>query len=89
MVVKVRTKSQITLPNRTVKNLGINEGDEYEIVERDDGSILLVPVVTYPKAYVTQLEQEVKETMSKVEKGEWPVFSSADEMLDHLKTDEL
>ena len=60
MVVKIRAKSQLTLPNKIIKNLGISEGDEYEIVERDDGSILLVPVVTYPKAYVDNLEKEAK-----------------------------
>ena len=81
MVVKIRAKSQLTLPNKTIKSLGISEGDEYEVVERDDGSILLVPVVTYPKAYVDSLEREAKRIKSDIENGEQPVFSSVDEML--------
>lgn len=85
MVVTIRAKSQITLPSKTVKVLGISEGDKYEVVERDDGSILLVPVVTYPKAYVDQLEKEVKATEKSIKKGSQPVFTSVDDMLDFLE----
>lgn len=86
MVVAVRAKSQITLPNKTVKSLGIKEGDEYEVVGREDGSILLVPVVTYPKAYVDKLVKEFEKTSEKIDKGEWPVFSSVDEMMNYLES---
>ena len=86
MVVSVRAKSQITLPNKMVKKLNIKEGDEYEAVERGDGSILLVPVVTYPKAYIDKLEKEAEETMKKVKKGEWPVFDSVEDMVSYLET---
>lgn len=85
MVVKIRAKSQLTLPNKIIKNLGISEGDEYEIVERDDGSILLVPVVTYPKAYVDNLEKEAKKIKSGLGSGKQPVFSSVDEMLKYME----
>ncbi len=85
MVVTIRAKSQITLPNKTVKSLGISEGDEYEVIERDDGSILLVPVVTYPKAYIDQLEKEVKATEKKIKNGEQPVFTSVDDMMSYLE----
>lgn len=85
MVIKVRAKSQLTLPSKTIKNLGISEGDEYEVVERDDGSILLVPVVTYSKAYIKGLEQEVKKIKSSLENGEQPTFTSVDKMLSYLE----
>ena len=85
MVVTIRAKSQITLPNKTVKSLGISEGDKYEVVERDNGSILLVPVVTYPKAYVDRLEKEAKVTEEKMKNGEQPVFASVDDMMRHLE----
>ncbi len=83
MVVKIRAKPQLTLPSKTIKNLGISEGDEYEIVERDDGSILLVPVATYPKAYVENLEKEAK-IKSNLKNGKQPVFSSVKEMLEYM-----
>ena len=86
MVVAVRTKSQITLPSKTVKKLGIKEGDEYEIIEREDGSILMVPVVTYPKAYIEKLKKEFDEVSEKIDKGEWPVFDNAEDMTRYLET---
>ena len=85
MVVKIRAKSQLTLPSKTIKSLGISEGDEYEVVERDDGSILLVPVATYPKAYIDSLEKEAKKIKSNIKKGKQPVFSSVDEMLKYME----
>ena len=85
MVVKIRAKSQLTLPSKTIKSLGISEGDEYEVVERDDGSILLVPVVTYPKAYVDSLEREAKKIKTDLKTGKQPVFSSVDEMLAYME----
>lgn len=85
MVVAVRTKSQITLPSKTVKKLGIKEGDEFEIVERADGSILMVPVVTYPKAYIDKLKKEFNETSEKINKGEWPVFDNVNDMVEYLE----
>ena len=85
MVVAVRAKSQITLPSKTVKKLGIKEGDEYEVVEKEGGGILLVPVVTYPKEYIDMLEREAEETMDKVKKGEWPAFENAEDMINYLR----
>ncbi len=85
MVVTIRTKSQLTLPSKIVKSLGISEGDEYEVVERDDGSILLVPVVTYPKAYVDSLEKEARSIKKNIKSNRQPVFSSVQEMLDYME----
>ena len=87
MVITVRAKSQITLPKNTVKNFKIAEGDEYEVVERKDGSILLVPVVTYPKAYVKKLEAEIAEAEKKIKAGKQPVYKTADEMLNALEAE--
>ena len=85
MVVRIRAKSQITLPYQIIKNRGISEGDEYEVVERDDGSILLIPVVTYPKAYIEKLEKEAKKIKKNIKNGKQPVFSSVDEMLEYME----
>lgn len=85
MVVKIRAKSQLTLPNKTIKKLGISEGDEYEVVEREDGSILLVPVVTCPKAYIDNLEKEVEKARLEIKNGNRPVFTSVDDMLEYME----
>lgn len=48
MLIEMRGRSQITIPAEMVKNLGIKEGDQFEVIEKD-GGIFLCPVVVYPK----------------------------------------
>ena len=84
MVVELRAKSQITIPSETVKSLGLKTGDQFEIVEKD-GGIFLIPVVTYPKAYVEKLETEARKTADEIKSGERPVFDSVDAMMDSLE----
>ena len=60
MLVEMRARSQITLPNEIIKNLGINEGDKFEVEERD-GGVFLCPVVVYPKVKLEQLAKIIKE----------------------------
>jgi AbrB family looped-hinge helix DNA binding protein len=59
MLVEMRARSQITLPNEIIKTLGINEGDKFEVMERD-GGVFLCPVVVYPKAKLEQIAQIIK-----------------------------
>jgi len=35
MITKLRKKSQITIPKELIDKLGIKEGDEIEIIEKD------------------------------------------------------
>ena len=58
MLTQVRSKSQITIPGAIVKRLGIREGDQLEVTEKD-GIIQLVPVAVYPKSYIEQMEAEI------------------------------
>ena len=43
MLTVLRPKSQITIPNSIVSNLGLKEGDQLDIVE-DNGIIRIMPV---------------------------------------------
>ena len=60
MLVEVRARSQITLPKEVVRNLGVSEGDKFEVVRRD-GGIFLCPVVVYPKAKLEKIAKTIKE----------------------------
>ena len=55
MLLELRARSQITLPKAIVEKFGLTTGDKLNVVERD-GSICLIPVAVYPKAYVENLE---------------------------------
>ena len=60
MLIEMRARSQITLPNEIIKNLGISEGDKFEVEERD-GGVFLCPIVVYPKAKLEEIAKIIKE----------------------------
>ena len=75
MLIEMRARSQITLPNEIIKSLGINEGDKFEVMERD-GGIFLCPVVVYPKAKLEKIAKIIKDH----EKNPSAVFESVEDM---------
>ena len=82
MLVEMRARSQITLPNEIIKNLGISEGDKFEVEERD-GGVFLCPVVVYPKAKLEQLAKIIKEH----EKNPSAAFESVEDMFKDIGID--
>lgn len=84
---ELRKKSQITIPKDIVVKLGLKEGDLLEIEERD-GQINIIPVKIYPKKYIQELKEEIKEIKYKIESGEQAVFETVDEMFKYLDDSE-
>jgi AbrB family looped-hinge helix DNA binding protein len=82
MLIEMRARSQITLPNEIIKSLGINEGDKFEIMERD-GGLFLCPVVVYPKAKLERIAQIIKDH----EKNPSAVFESVEDMFKDIGID--
>jgi len=75
MLIEMRARSQVTLPNGIIKNLGINEGDKFEVFERD-GGIFLCPVVVYPKVKLEKIAKIIKDH----EKNPSAVYESVEDM---------
>ena len=84
MIIELREKTQITIPQDIVARLGLTEGDKLEITE-SNGVISIVPVAVYPEGYVEALKKEVTDIKGKIESGEQPVFDSVDEMTEELE----
>ena len=82
MLIEMRARSQITLPNEIIKSLGVNEGDKFEIFERD-GGIFLCPVVVYPKAKLEQIAKIIKDH----EKNPSAVYESVEDMFKQMELD--
>ena len=81
MLTELRQKSQITIPKEIVTKLGLAEGDKLNIMEKD-GMIYIMPVTVYPKKYLNELRNDVKE---KLKAGEQPVFDNLDALFDKLE----
>ena len=83
MVVTLRKKSQITIPSDIVNKLGLTEGDQFDIVEQN-GTILIIPLVTYPAKYLSDIKKEVSEIKKKIASGEQPIFDNVDALFASL-----
>ncbi len=79
MMIEIRGRSQITIPSEIVKNLGIKEGDKFEVIEKD-GGIFLCPVVVYPKKEMIRIAKLIKETDGEYENGELKSYDDVDKM---------
>ena len=84
MIAELREKGQITIPKEIVKSLELTKGDRFEVCEKD-GTIMLVPVVVYPKNYVDSLKQELHETIEKYKDGELQAFDNLNDIFDSLE----
>ena len=86
MLAELRQKAQITIPKEIIVKLGLSEGDKLDIFEKD-GAIYLIPVSVYPKKYLNELKEEIRNVKAKLASGEQPVFDSVDALFDKLEAD--
>lgn len=84
MIVELRDKSQITIPAKIIKNLGLSVGDRFEIIEKD-GGIFLCPVVVYPKAKMKKIAKLIRE--AELESDTLKTYDDVDEMFKEIGID--
>ncbi|MBO4289138.1 MAG: AbrB/MazE/SpoVT family DNA-binding domain-containing protein [Lachnospiraceae bacterium] len=84
MLTDIRAKSQITIPKSIVKHLGLAEGDQLDIYEKD-GIIYMVPVTVYPKKYVLELQNEISMLKEDIQYGKQPTFDTIDALISQLE----
>lgn len=79
MLIEVRGRSQITIPSEIVKNLGIKEGDQLDVVEKE-GGIFLCPVVVYPKKEMVRIAKLIIEGDTEYKSGELKAYDDINKM---------
>lgn len=84
MLAELKTKSQLTIPSKIVKKMGLVQGDMFDVVAKDDGTIVLVPVVVYAKERVKELEALAKQAKMDLHDDKLPVYNTADEAISAL-----
>ena len=87
--VKIGTRHQVTLPAETLKRLGLDAGEELEVVEHEK-MILLVPRKHIPKDqewyYTDAWQQMMQEAFDDVKAGRvFGPFDTAEEAIRALK----
>ena len=84
MLAEIRGRSQITIPSEIIKKLGISEGDQFDIMERD-GGIFLCPVVVYPKDKIAKIAKILKESENDTKTR--TAFESVEDMFSDMGID--
>lgn len=84
MLAEIRGRSQITIPAEIIKQLGIVEGDKFEIMVKD-GGIFLCPVVVYPKDKMAKIAKIIKESEADLSKQS--AFDSVEDLFADMGID--
>ena len=84
MIATLRKKAQITIPSEIVAKLNLEEGMQFEVIEKD-GAIMLMPLAVYPSNYVEAPKNEVNEIKLMVAEGKQPIFDNVDALFDSLE----
>lgn len=84
MLVELEAKSQVTIPKDIVKDLNLNQGDQFEITVVDV-AILLTPVAVYSQKVIQELKETVETMKEQTEKGEVPVFDDVEALFEELE----
>lgn len=66
-----------------VSELGLNVGDQFEVVIQD-GNIVLIPIVVYPKAKLESLIELATQAREELKSGKTEVFADFDQALSFL-----
>ena len=83
MIAELRAKAQVTVPREIVSELGLSEGDKFDVTVQD-GAIYMIPVAVYPKHYVEKLEAQVNEAKALIKSGKLKLYNDADDLLSAL-----
>jgi len=87
MVVDLKQKSQVTIPNEVVKKLRLAVGDKLDVVVKD-GKIIITPVVVIPKDQMWFFSKEwqdgEKDVDRQVREGKTTKASTMEDLFDGL-----
>lgn len=83
MLAELKDKSQVTIPKSVINELGLVRGDMFDVVV-NDGAVVLVPVVVYPKAKAERLEALAKVARASAAAGEADVYDDVEDLIADL-----
>ncbi len=87
MIVKLRKKSQMTIPKEIIKSLNLQEGDHLEISLKD-GMFTVEPVEIYSKNYQKRIEKILAQIKKNPDKYSVGPFGTIEDALAYLKADD-
>ena len=83
MLAELKDKSQVTIPKPVIRELGLERGDMFDVVV-NNGAVMLVPVVVYPKAKAEELEALAAQARAEAASGEAAVYDDVEDLIADL-----
>ena len=83
MLAELKDKSQVTIPKPVITELGLTRGDMFEVVV-SNGTVMLVPVVVYPKAKAEKLEALANAARANAKTGNATIYDDEEALIDDL-----
>ena len=83
MLAELKDKSQVTIPKSVVNDLGLSRGDMFDVVV-ENGAVMLIPVVVYPKAKAEELEALASAARKSTAAGDALVYDDVEDLIADL-----
>ena len=86
-LIQMRDKAQITIPSHIRKEMGIKQGDYFEVIREND-KIVLIPKMIIDKNTISLSEigeNYLKEAFNEVKEGKTEGHVNVDDMINDLK----
>ncbi len=92
VLIEIKQKSQVTIPNELLKKMKLNPGDKLEIEEKD-GCLVLTPVVVIPRDqlwfYSPEWQKGEQEAQQQINEGKIRFAKNQEELMKGLGLDEV
>ena len=85
-ILELRKKSQVTIPIELVNELGLKIGDKLNAFV-DNGKIVFVPVVVYPKKEMERIAKLIKEAEDESADGNSKVYDNVSDAFKDMGID--
>ena len=85
-ILELRKKSQVTIPAELINQLGLKVGDKLNAFV-ENGKIVFVPVVVYPKSEIERISKLVKEAEVESANGKLKAYTKVSDAFKDMGID--
>lgn len=86
MLAELKDKSQVTIPKVVVNELGLERGDMFDVVV-ENGVVMFIPVVVYPKTKADELEALAQQARIDAASGNADIYDNVEDLIADLRAE--
>lgn len=90
--IRLKRKSQVTIPKSIIDKLNLTEGDQFEVEVDEKGRIILEPMISIPRSqtwfWMDVWQEGEREAEEDIKSGRVHRFDSADDLIAWMDPDD-